>query len=471
MVKLRAFFLCAVTASLLGTSGVESIAAQTAFARFDGEEKISINIYSSASPAVVTISTGRDSGSGSIITTDGLVLTNEHVIRRAMNGQVTVSASNGKRYGGQVLAIDRRNDLALVQMRSQDRFSILRLADINGIQVGQRAFAIGSPFGLAGTLTTGIVSRIERNGDLQTDARLNPGNSGGPLLNSRGELIGVNKSIISPDGRSSIGIGFATSAIAARKFIQQTVAHRFPPESIVIERQAPSSIPKIAQTPARKAAPPTVGSQRIAKNPTAKPSAQPPTIFQNPTAKPSAQPPAISQNPIPHLSQKPPEPSINPQNSVKSAAGVSEQPPALSQNLPPSLADTPDQPLYPSPDPDPSLADTPDQSAYSSSESDQSFAENLEQPSFLSMLPPPPRLGVAVNIETFEVQQVVPGSVANRVGLQPGDRILGVNGKPLRSMYEFLDFLNQRPQSAILTIARADQTANLSVSFVQTFGN
>jgi len=93
------------------------------------------------------------------------------------------------------------------------------VASRDGIRVGQRVYAIGSPFGLSGTFTTGILSRIADNGDLQTDAAINPGNSGGPLLNSNGELIGVNKAILSPNRGGNIGIGFATSATVAEDFI------------------------------------------------------------------------------------------------------------------------------------------------------------------------------------------------------------------------------------------------------------
>jgi S1-C subfamily serine protease len=170
---------------------------------------------------VVTISTGRGSGSGSIVSPEGLILTNEHVIRGTRGGRVSVSTSSGKRYTGQVIAADRRNDLALVRLNTTDRFPTVRLSAPQNIQVGQRVFAIGSPFGLSGTLTTGILSRVSPNGDLQTDAALNPGNSGGPLLNSRGELIGVNKAILSPGGRGNTGIGFATSVVIARDFIEQ----------------------------------------------------------------------------------------------------------------------------------------------------------------------------------------------------------------------------------------------------------
>ena len=187
---------------------------------FAPEEQANISVYQQASPAVVTIQSGRTgAGSGTLISAQGLVLTNEHVVRGS-RGQVRVITAAGEQFVGQVIATDRANDLALVRLNSSGPFPFVPLASPDGIQVGQRVFAIGSPFGLSGTLTTGILSRIAENGDLQTDAAINPGNSGGPLLNSRGELIGVNKAILSPS-RGNVGIGFATSAPIAQQFIAQ----------------------------------------------------------------------------------------------------------------------------------------------------------------------------------------------------------------------------------------------------------
>lgn len=187
---------------------------------FAPEEQANISVYQQVSPAVVTIQSGRGgAGSGTLVTADGLVLTNEHVVRGS-RGQVQVFTTAGASLMGQVIATDRANDLALVRLSSSGPFPFVSLSDQAGIQVGQKVYAIGSPFGLSGTLTTGILSRIADNGDLQTDAAINPGNSGGPLLNSRGELIGVNKAILSPS-RGNIGIGFATSALIAQQFIAQ----------------------------------------------------------------------------------------------------------------------------------------------------------------------------------------------------------------------------------------------------------
>jgi len=215
-------------------------------AKYSREEQVSINVYSKASPAVVTLRAGRGSGSGSIIDAQGLVLTNAHVVQNARNGRVVAVTAAGKRYQGQTIAVDRRNDLALVKLQTRDRLPTIAIASSSNIRVGQEVYAIGSPFGLSGTLTTGILSRIAPNGDLQTDAAINQGNSGGPLLNSRGELIGVNKAILSPGGRGNIGIGFATSADAVKTFIARSRDRRNPN-------------PNITRSPRRQSSPPRLG--------------------------------------------------------------------------------------------------------------------------------------------------------------------------------------------------------------------
>jgi len=220
--KAERIMLSVMSAWLLAAPQVISAHPPTILAQFGGvEEQTSIDVYQKASPGVVTIKAGRSSGSGSIIAAEGLVLTNEHVVRDSRSGRVSVKTANGRAYTGQVIATDKKNDLALVRLNANQRLPIISLANPNSIRVGQQVYAIGSPFGLEGTLTTGILSRIdEKDGDLQTDAALNQGNSGGPLLNSRGELIGVNKSIISSSREGgNIGIGFATSVRVARDFI------------------------------------------------------------------------------------------------------------------------------------------------------------------------------------------------------------------------------------------------------------
>lgn len=187
----------------------------------DIEEDVNVQVYRAASPAVVSIEAGDGSGSGSIISPDGLILTNAHVV--AGSSTVQVILPDGSKLQGDVIAFGEAGlDLAAVQLRGQSDLPTIPIAEAGSAAVGQRAFAIGNPFGqFQGTFTTGIVSRIDPNrGLIQTDTAINPGNSGGPLLNSRGELIGVNSAIFAPRGSGgNIGIGFAISVDRVQPFL------------------------------------------------------------------------------------------------------------------------------------------------------------------------------------------------------------------------------------------------------------
>jgi V8-like Glu-specific endopeptidase len=183
------------------------------------DEDTNIRVYKKASPAVVSIQSRSGNGSGSIIDPKGLVLTNAHVVRGSTN--VNVILSDKRQFRGVVMASSRNPDLALIRLDGvTTNLPIIQIASSSGIQVGQRAFAIGNPFGrFAGTLTTGIISRIDSDRKLlQTDAALNPGNSGGPLLNSRAELVGVNTAIFTTNSANS-GIGLAIEADTVKQFI------------------------------------------------------------------------------------------------------------------------------------------------------------------------------------------------------------------------------------------------------------
>lgn len=183
---------------------------------FDPEEATTINVYDQASKAVVSIRSNGGSGAGALIDGRGLIITNNHVVQGA--DRVQVKTADGRTFTGQVLALDGRNDLAVVQIQPGGRLPSLKLSQ-KSARVGQRVYAIGNPFGLDRTLTVGILSRIGPNGDLQTDAALNPGNSGGPLLDSSGEIIGINKAILSPGRGGNIGIGFATATAPVRQLV------------------------------------------------------------------------------------------------------------------------------------------------------------------------------------------------------------------------------------------------------------
>lgn len=191
---------------------------------YDEDEKININVYEKIAPAIVTIDAqlkdGISSGTGCVITSSGVILTSSHVIEDASDIDITICS--GKVYKATVLSIlGKNNDLALLKINANEPLSTIKLGDSEEIKVGQKVLAIGSPFGFSGTLTQGIVSRIDyTKNKIQTDAAINPGNSGGPLLNSSGEVIGISQSIYNPDNnKSNIGIGFAVPINSAKEFI------------------------------------------------------------------------------------------------------------------------------------------------------------------------------------------------------------------------------------------------------------
>ncbi len=195
---------------------------------FDAEEQNNIELYRKVIPSVVNITSTtvafdffygpvpqEGQGSGFIIDKDGHILTNYHVVANAREVEVTLH--NKKKYKAEVIGTDRSHDLAVVQIKG-GAVTPAVLGESKSLQVGQKVFAIGNPFGLAGTMTRGIISSIRpiRLPDgaaldeaIQTDAAINPGNSGGPLLNSRGEVIGINSMIATGGSNQSAGIGFA----------------------------------------------------------------------------------------------------------------------------------------------------------------------------------------------------------------------------------------------------------------------
>lgn len=195
---------------------------------YEADERINISVYEKINPAIVAIdaqlSDGVSAGTGCIVSRDGVILTGSHVVEDCKDIDVTMS--NGQVYKAKVLAkMGMNRDLALLKIEPKTPLKTVSFGDSESVKVGQKVLAIGNPFGFAGTLTQGIVSRIDYTKNrIQTDAAINPGCSGGPLLNSAGDVIGINQSIYNPDNNiSNIGIGFAIPINDAKKFIQSTV--------------------------------------------------------------------------------------------------------------------------------------------------------------------------------------------------------------------------------------------------------
>jgi putative serine protease PepD len=193
------------------------------------DEKINIDVFRSSRPAVVNIVATtlkmnfwmevipqEGVGSGFIIDPAGYIMTNNHVAANAQS--LTVTMASGKKLQASLVGRDSRSDLAIIKIPAGEVTHILPLGNAESVEVGQKAIAIGNPFGLTHTLTTGVISALDRSirspdgasldGLIQTDAAINPGNSGGPLLNSSGEVIGINTAIYSRTGGYQ-GIGFA----------------------------------------------------------------------------------------------------------------------------------------------------------------------------------------------------------------------------------------------------------------------
>jgi S1-C subfamily serine protease len=210
-------------------------------AGFSTDENNNIEIYKLARPATANITSvvyredfffqvypQEGTGSGFVVKPDGLILTNNHVVTGTQQLTVTL-AGDKKQYKARVLGTDQRNDLALVKIQADRQLPFLKLGDSDGLQVGQKVLAIGNPFGLGGTLTTGIVSFLGRTLQpqeghrledmIQTDAAINPGNSGGPLLDSHGAVIGINTAIYGQQG--NIGIGFALPINRAKAMLDE----------------------------------------------------------------------------------------------------------------------------------------------------------------------------------------------------------------------------------------------------------
>ena len=191
---------------------------------FNIKEENAVEIYQKINPAIVSIDSqltdGISCGTGCIIDKSGLILTSAHVID--VGKTIVVTMNNGQNYNAKVIKhLGEKKDIALLKIDVNEELKTVKMGNSEKIKVGQKVLALGNPFGFNGTLTQGIISRIDYvKNRIQTDAAINPGSSGGPLLNAKGEIIGINQAIYNPDNNiSNIGIGFATPINLVKEYL------------------------------------------------------------------------------------------------------------------------------------------------------------------------------------------------------------------------------------------------------------
>jgi len=228
-------------------ASVSALQTAASTGSLDAIEEENVRIYRQASPAVANIVTRavqydfffnavpvEGAGSGFVIDTDGHILTNFHVVHGAETIEVILGGDQ-MHYKAKYIGADTRNDIALIQIDPRGHKIVpLKLGDSRNLLVGQRVLAIGNPFGFQSTLTTGVVSSLGRTvqtGDntfideaIQTDASINSGKSGGPLLNSHGEVIGINSAMYAPSG-TAVGIGFAIPINTAKRVAEDLITN------------------------------------------------------------------------------------------------------------------------------------------------------------------------------------------------------------------------------------------------------
>lgn len=199
--------------------------AQSSPGSLTDEEATVIRVAKEITPTVVSVSRQGGSGSGVIVSRDGVVLTNAHVVGRA--NTVQIGLADGRSLDGRVIGMDETVDVAVVRVAASN-LPTAPIGDSDKLEVGQSAIAIGNPLGLERTVTSGVISAVNRNprgidlaGLIQTDAAISPGNSGGPLVDSRGRVVGINTAVLAGAGAS--GLGFAVPINLANDVVRQVL--------------------------------------------------------------------------------------------------------------------------------------------------------------------------------------------------------------------------------------------------------
>ncbi len=253
-----------------------------------------------ASTAVVTIYAGTEIGSGSVITPDGVILTNHHVLKDAINSRgkklIYVNFLDGGHYTARFIGQDVANDLALIRLNTESTFPTVPLAETVAVRPKEAVCAVGSPLGRRGVISQGTFDGARQNGDLRSQIYLYPGNSGGPLIDARGAMIGINKSIWEDEQGRNSGISFATSAPVARQFIAKSgialaptpIAQLPPPPTIANDVGGTGGLNSVAVSTQTATEAATIPDQPAAKEfiftATPAPAEVPEPTLENPTS-------------------------------------------------------------------------------------------------------------------------------------------------------------------------------------------
>ncbi|MGL4861418.1 MAG: serine endoprotease DegP [Enterobacteriaceae bacterium] len=355
-------------------------------------------------------------GSGVIINADkGYVVTNNHVVENA--DKITVKLSDGRKFDAKVIGKDPRSDIALIQIKGASNLTAIKMADSDNLQVGDFTVAIGNPFGLGETVTSGIVSALGRSGlnsqnyenFIQTDAAINRGNSGGALLNLNGELIGINTAILAPGG-GNIGIGFAIPSNMVKNLTQQMIEYGQVRrgELGIIGTELTAELAKALKLKEQKGA---FVSQVVAHSAAAKAGIKAGDVITS-----------LNGKPLNSFATLRAEVGTMPVGSDITLGVIRE-----GKEL--------------------TVKAKLEQASQSQIESGNIYA-GIEGAELVN--------GQIADMKGVKVEKVKPGSAAERIGLKEGDVILGVNQQRTENLGELRKILDSKPQILALNIRRGD---------------
>lgn len=359
-------------------------------------------------------------GSGVIINAEkGYVVTNNHVVDNA--SKITVQLSDGRRFEAKVIGKDPRSDIALIQLKDAKNLSAIKMADSEQLRVGDYTVAIGNPYGLGETVTSGIVSALGRSGlnienyenFIQTDAAINRGNSGGALVNLNGELVGINTAILAPDG-GNIGIGFAIPSNMVKNLTSQMVEYGQVKrgELGIMGTELNSELAQAMKVDAQRGA---FVSQVMPKSSAAKAGIKAGDVIVTLNGK------AISS----FASFRAEIGSLP--VGTKMALGI------IRDGKPVTIDVT----------------------------LEQSSQEQVDSSNIYTGIEGAELSNSTDKVKGVKIEKVKPGSAAARIGLKKGDVIMGVNQQPINNLGELRKVLDSKPAVLALNIQRGDSTLYL----------